>query len=399
MRIAATALALVGALAATGVVESAEAKAVCTRGADARTIEIISPGVVGESCDVRYTRSGNASVPYHADNASDFCARKARELATRLAASGFVCVEAAPALRADTSPPASDFVVEAKRAETEPEAAASDPAPQETLMEEPAPVEVAAAEPAPSEPPAAATEPLAANHVATEDETGALEDEMSRILAQPVAEPITGEPAQLVAQRSPPPSQPQATPVGRMVGAEPEEPRPAIEVTQASLQETAPAPEANPEPETKTEPAPQPAAAPQQAKKTEASKLREPADVIRATLRAQIAAWNEGDLDGFMDAYWKSDDLKFVSGVNVTKGWNATMKRYRDRYAGGEGLGQLGFEKLDVEMLTDDVATVTGRFNLARGGETSSGAFSLVMRRDAGAWKIVHDHTTPDPAP
>ena len=80
MRIAATALALVGALAATGVVESAEAKAVCTRGADARTIEIISPGVVGESCDVRYTRSGNASVPYHADNASDFCARKAREL-------------------------------------------------------------------------------------------------------------------------------------------------------------------------------------------------------------------------------------------------------------------------------------------------------------------------------
>ena len=38
MRIAATALALVGALAATGVVESAEAKAVCTRGADARTL-------------------------------------------------------------------------------------------------------------------------------------------------------------------------------------------------------------------------------------------------------------------------------------------------------------------------------------------------------------------------
>ena len=114
---------------------------------------------------------------------------------------------------------------------------------------------------------------------------------------------------------------------------------------------------------------------------------------------AHAAAWNEGDLDGFMSSYWKSDELKFVSGVNVTRGWNATMKRYRDRYSGGEGLGQLGLEKLEVKLVTDDVAVVTGRFNLARSAETSSGAFSLVMRRDAGAWKIVHDHTASDPAP
>ena len=73
------------------------------------------------------------------------------------------------------------------------------------------------------------------------------------------------------------------------------------------------------------------------------------------------------------------------------------MKRYRDRYSGGEGLGQLGFDKLDVEVVTEDIAVVTGRFNLARGGETSGGVFSLVMRRDAGAWRIVHDHTSADP--
>jgi ketosteroid isomerase-like protein len=127
--------------------------------------------------------------------------------------------------------------------------------------------------------------------------------------------------------------------------------------------------------------------------------LRTPAEVVRATLMAQAAAWNEGDLDGFMNGYWKSDELKFVSGGAITKGWDATIKRYRDRYAGATGLGQLGFDKLDVKLVTDNVAVVTGRFNLVNNGETSSGLFSLVMRRDNGAWRIVHDHTSADSKP
>ncbi|WP_428409914.1 nuclear transport factor 2 family protein [Hyphococcus sp.] len=409
MKHAATASALIAALAASGAFQNADAKTTCTRGSDARVIEVISPGSVGQSCDVRYTRGGgaNISVPYHADNSDSFCNQKASEMAKRLALSGFVCVQSAPALRADASPSASDYVVEAKRPSPSP-APASEPvavaqAPQETPVE--APASVAEAQPAPSETvtvPAPASQ-VAPSEIATVDDA-ALEDEMNKILAQPAVAPVAGEPAQLVAQHAETPSRPQPTPVGRLVGAEPEAPRPAAPVTQASVQipvpslETDPAPaEAPSAPELhKAAPAAQPA--PAAPKAATPSKLREPADVIRATLMAQAAAWNEGDLDGFMESYWKSDELKFVSGGTVTKGWNATMKRYRDRYAGGEGLGQLAFDKLEVKLVTEDVATVTGRFNLARGGNTSAGSFSLVMRRDAGAWKIVHDHTTADQA-
>src|SRR5437879_12391855 len=57
-------------------------------------------------------------------------------------------------------------------------------------------------------------------------------------------------------------------------------------------------------------------------------------DAIRAVLDAQVAAWNRGDLEGFMAGYWKSENLTFMSGGTVTHGWQATMDRYRKRYQG-----------------------------------------------------------------
>ena len=40
---------------------------------------------------------------------------------------------------------------------------------------------------------------------------------------------------------------------------------------------------------------------------------------IRRLLQQQTEAWNRGDLEGFMQTYWKSDSLMFVgrNGVNM----------------------------------------------------------------------------------
>lgn len=387
MKTTASFFAIGAALLTAGAAQAAEIKTTCTRGEDARVIEVVAPGVVGESCDVRYTRGGNVSSPYHADNAGDFCNRKAREMIDTLSSAGFSCAAAAPALRADASSAVSDYVVEARR-----------PAPQETAPQQAAtPVQPASA-PAPRE----VMEPaLAAVAEADDDKAAALEDEMNRILAQPVAE-AAGEPAQLVPARTESLAvEPQPPSTGRLTGAEPETPKAATPATQVSAQTPQPAsePASTPSAADQTQVASAaPAPASPEVAPPAAGDLRTPREVIRATLNAQAAAWNDGDLDGFMEGYWKSDELKFVSGVNVTKGWTATQKRYRDRYAGGGGLGQLSFDAIDVKLVTDDVAVTTGRFNLVRGADVSSGVFSLVLRRDGGAWRIVHDHTSADPA-
>ena len=397
MKITIAGFAMIAAMSAAAAAQPMDLKTTCARGADARVIEVISPGKVGESCDVRYTRGGgaNVSVPYHADNSDSFCNQKAREMVQRLASAGYSCSAAPPALRADAaSSPASDYVVEARRVEPAPAPASQ--ASVAEIVDQPAPAAATPAEPeARLDGPPASTPPLLAGAEAEGDtdadvdEDDTLADSMSEILGQPPLAAASREPAQLVAGRADVSgASPRAESAGRLVGADPAAllpaPQPVAPVTQTSSQ----AAPATPSPQPASTPAPAPAAP---------AALRTPRDVIRATLMAQAAAWNEGNLDAFMASYWKSEELKFVSGVNITRGWDATLKRYRERYSGGSGLGALSFENLEVKLITDDVATVTGRFKLVKDGATSGGVFSLVMRRDNGAWRIVHDHTSSDP--
>jgi uncharacterized protein (TIGR02246 family) len=118
-------------------------------------------------------------------------------------------------------------------------------------------------------------------------------------------------------------------------------------------------------------------------------------DAIRAVLDAQVAAWNRGDLEGFMAGYWHSDDLTFKSGDTVTHGWQATLDRYRARYQGqGNEMGSLAFSDIQVQVLDSDNATVRGRWKVTKSNETISGLFSLILKRFPEGWRIVHDHTT-----
>ncbi len=374
-----------GAALAYGFASTAAAQNLaiaCAKPGDERKIEVFAPGEIGENCDVRYTRSGAVTTPYHADNSPpSYCMDGARSLATNLESAGFACAEVGVVVAA-APPPA------------EPEA--------ETLA--PESLAVAAPPPARLAPPPAAPEPELEPETETETVTAALEQvdspdaekpaveqreaailetEMNRILAEPAFEPAGPQPsavkgpAQLTAGlASAPATRPAPTPIGKLVGAAPE---PALAPTAASAVS---APE-----QTVTPPTPA-------ASRTTAP--RKPEDIVKATLQAQAAAWNEGDLDAFMATYWKSDELKFISDGAVSKGWSATMKHYRDVYVDENGLGRLALEKLDVEMVTDDVAVVTGRFNLARNTGASTGSFSLVMRRMGGVWRIVHDHSNTD---
>jgi uncharacterized protein (TIGR02246 family) len=117
---------------------------------------------------------------------------------------------------------------------------------------------------------------------------------------------------------------------------------------------------------------------------------------VRALLDAQVAAWNRGDLEGFMAGYWRSPELVFCSGATVSKGWDATLERYRKRYqAEGGEMGKLRFESLEVEPLGPDAAFARGEYWLRMSdGQQPHGRFTLVLRRLSGAWRIVHDHTS-----
>ncbi len=116
---------------------------------------------------------------------------------------------------------------------------------------------------------------------------------------------------------------------------------------------------------------------------------------IRRVLEDQAEAWNNKDLPGFMEGYWKSPKLSFFSGKTRTQGWQATLERYRKKYQGeGKEMGRLQFSNLDIDLLGPEHALVKGRWQLTLSKETVSGLFTLIARKLPAGWRIVHDHTS-----
>ena len=120
---------------------------------------------------------------------------------------------------------------------------------------------------------------------------------------------------------------------------------------------------------------------------------------IEAVLAKQAEAWNRGDIGGFMEHYWKSDELTFSSGGETTRGWTRTKENYQRRYPTREQMGQLKFTQLEVTALGPAAALVLGRWRLERELAPVGGNFSLVMRRIDGQWLIIHDHTSKTAVP
>jgi ketosteroid isomerase-like protein len=129
------------------------------------------------------------------------------------------------------------------------------------------------------------------------------------------------------------------------------------------------------------------------AAQSQRERMRAEAD-IRAVISAQAAAWNRGDLEGFMAGYWSSDQLAFVSGDRVTRGWNATLDNYKRSYPTREKMGVLTFSGLEISILSRDAAVVLGSWSLAREADNPKGKFTIIFRKLNGRWLIVHDHSS-----
>ena len=115
---------------------------------------------------------------------------------------------------------------------------------------------------------------------------------------------------------------------------------------------------------------------------------------VRKVMDEQVAAWNNGDIEGFMKGYWNSPQMTFVSGNNVTKGWQPTLDRYKKSYDSRAKMGVLSFSDLEIIVTSKDSAVVLGRFTLVRDADKPTGMFTLNFRKFKDGWKIILDHTS-----
>ena len=115
---------------------------------------------------------------------------------------------------------------------------------------------------------------------------------------------------------------------------------------------------------------------------------------VRKVMDEQVAAWNRGDIEGFMKGYWNSPHMTFVSGDTVTKGWQPTLERYKKSYDSRAKMGVLSFTDLEITVTSKESAVVLGRFTLVREKDKPTGMFTLNFRKFKDGWKIILDHTS-----
>ena len=115
---------------------------------------------------------------------------------------------------------------------------------------------------------------------------------------------------------------------------------------------------------------------------------------IRKILAAQQNAWNQGNVDAFLEGYWHSPDLTFSGSGGIARGWDGVLARYKKNYPDRAAMGQLDFSGLEFRFMGKDAALVLGHWHLARAQGDIGGVFSLVWQRFPEGWRIIHDHTS-----
>ena len=114
---------------------------------------------------------------------------------------------------------------------------------------------------------------------------------------------------------------------------------------------------------------------------------------VKRILDSQARCWNNGDLNGFMETYWKSDSLLFVGKTGVLRGWDRTLANYKKNYPDTVAMGKLSFDILQLKRLSDQWYFLVGKYTLKRSVDTVSGVFTLLIEKRNGKWVIVADHT------
>ena len=115
---------------------------------------------------------------------------------------------------------------------------------------------------------------------------------------------------------------------------------------------------------------------------------------VLAILDRQTAAWNRGDLEGFMKGYWENDSLMYIGRSGVTYGFTPTLSNYRKNYGELARMGNLKFDILHVKRLSSKYIHVVGRWSLRRSAGDVGGHYTLLFRRMRGEWVIVSDHSS-----
>ncbi|MFD2245063.1 YybH family protein [Pontibacter ruber] len=117
---------------------------------------------------------------------------------------------------------------------------------------------------------------------------------------------------------------------------------------------------------------------------------------VKEVLAQQAECWSKGDLECYMQGYWRSDSLLFIGKNGLTYGWQQTLDNYKRSYPDVAAMGKLAFDLKEIRTLSPETMLVVGKWHLQREASKGDlqGHFSVIFKRFPEGWKIIADHSS-----
>ena len=119
-------------------------------------------------------------------------------------------------------------------------------------------------------------------------------------------------------------------------------------------------------------------------------------DQIYDLMQEQEESWNKGNIDDFMNKYWKNDSLIFLGKSGINYGWKKTISNYKNSYKDKNEMGRLEFKNILCKPINKSTHIIAGKWSIFREDSIRNigGYYSLIWVKKDKVWKIIYDHTS-----
>jgi uncharacterized protein (TIGR02246 family) len=120
----------------------------------------------------------------------------------------------------------------------------------------------------------------------------------------------------------------------------------------------------------------------------------EPEKEIYEQVNLAVSAWNRHDLDGYLDSFWRSDDLVVVVEGETVRGWDLFSKALHIGYPNPSEMGSLTLDRVQVQMLSADLGVVLTWDTIAFAKKKEFGTSTITMKKLPVGWRVAVMHTS-----
>ena len=113
-------------------------------------------------------------------------------------------------------------------------------------------------------------------------------------------------------------------------------------------------------------------------------------------LLKMLDRWNARDVEGHLEAYWKSPELLVVVDSEQFNGWQQLHDSYINGYPDRNSMGCISPARIQIKLLKPDLALVLSWWSISfpNSKQKVVGNTTMNLRKFNDTWKIVAAHSS-----